>query len=110
MPAAAAFREGVRRVTHAPMVVAGMFAVTLFVSLPLAYALQGMIASHLGSSLAADAALSGTNYDWWQEFSFQATGLGTTFVPTIVGFAAVLSNISSLLDHAPLAATVAGHF
>ena len=82
MSPAAAFREGLRRVTHAPAVVAGMFSVTLLVSLPLGYALHGMIAAHLGDSLAAETAASGTNYDWWQEFSSQATGLATTFVPT----------------------------
>ncbi len=36
------------------------------------------------------------NYDWWQEFSAQATGLGTTFVPSIAGFGAVLDNLSGL--------------
>ena len=35
MTARAAFREGIRRVNAAPMVLAGMFAVTLFVALPL---------------------------------------------------------------------------
>jgi hypothetical protein len=108
MTARAAFREGIRRVNGAPMVVAGMFAVTLFVTLPLSYALRGMIAAHLGASLAADLAASGTNYDWWQEFSAQASGLGTTFVPSITGFGAVLDNLSGFLDHAPLAATIAG--
>jgi len=108
MSATAAFREGVRRVYHAPMVLVGMFAATLLVSMPLAYALQGMIADHLGSSLAAESAAAGTNYDWWQEFSAQATGLGTTFVPTITGFAAVLNNISGFLDRTPLAATILG--
>jgi hypothetical protein len=108
MTARAAFREGIRRVNGAPMVLAGMFAVTLVVSLPLAYALRGMIAAHLGSSLAADAAASGTNYDWWLEFSAQATGLGNTFVPSIAGFGAVLDNLSGLLDHTRLAATVVG--
>jgi hypothetical protein len=108
MTARAAFREGIRRVNGAPMVVLGMFAVTLFVSLPLSYALRGMIAAHLGSSLAADQAAAGTNYDWWQEFSAQASGLGTTFVPSITGFGAVLDNLSGFLDHTPLAATIAG--
>ncbi|MFL6280114.1 MAG: hypothetical protein ACJ731_08390 [Vicinamibacterales bacterium] len=108
MPAAAAFREGVRRVNHAPAVVAGLFAVTLLVSLPLAYALDTMIAAHLDSSLAAGSLALGTNYDWWEEFSAQATGLGTTFVPSIAGFGAVLNNLSGFLDHAPLAATIAG--
>src|SRR5689334_20353898 len=108
MPAVAAFREGVRRVNRAPVVVAGMFGVTLLVALPLAYALETMIAAHLGSSLAAQSLVTGTNYDWWQEFSAQATGLGTTFVPTITGFAAVLNDLSALLDNTRLAATIAG--
>jgi hypothetical protein len=108
MTARTAFREGIRRVNAAPLVLVGMFAVTLFVSLPLSYALRGMIAAHLGTSLAGDAAASNGNYDWWTEFSAQATGLGTTFVPSISGFGAVLDNLSGLLDRTPLAATIVG--
>jgi hypothetical protein len=108
MTGRAAFREGMHRVNSAPMVLAGMFAVTLFVSLPLSYALRGMIASHLGSSLAAESAADGVNYSWWLEFSSQATGLGTTFVPSIVGFGAVLDNLAGLLDHTRVAATIVG--
>lgn len=103
-----ALREGIRRVNGAPMVVAGMFALTLFVALPLSYALRGMIAAHLGSSMAADQAAAGTNYEWWQEFSAQASGLGTTFVPSIVGLGAVLDNLSGILDNVPMATTIAG--
>ena len=88
--------------------VAGMLLVTLLIALPLSLALRGMIEAHLGRSLAADAAAAGVDYDWWQEFSAQATGLGTTFVPSILGFGAVLDNISGLLDNKPLAATIAG--
>ncbi len=108
MSPAAAFREGVRRVNGAPAVLAGTFALTLLVSMPLTYALRGMIAAHLGSSLAADAAASGTNPEWWREFQAQATGLGTTFVPTISGFGAVLSNLSAFLDLEQPAATIIG--
>lgn len=108
MTARAAFREGLRRVNGAPMVLAGMFAVTLFVALPLSYALRGMIEAHLGTSLAADSAAASTNYDWWQEFAAQASGLGTTFTPSIAGFGAVLDNLSGLLDHTPMATTIAG--
>ena len=104
-----AFRDGVAaRQRRAAPRCAGMFAVTLLVALPLSFALGGMIEAHLGRSLAADAAAAGTNYDWWQEFSAQATGLGTTFVPSIVGFGAVLDNLSGLVDNQPLAVTVAG--
>jgi hypothetical protein len=98
----AAFREGIRRVNAAPMLVAGMFAVTLAVALPLSYVMRSTIAAHLGSSLAADAAAGGTNYDWWQEFSAAASGLATTFIPTITGFGAVLENLSNLLDNVRL--------
>jgi hypothetical protein len=104
----AAFLEGVRRVNRAPVVLAGMFGVTLLVALPLSVALRGMIATHLGESLVAETAASGANYDWWQEFAAQATGLATTFVPSIIGFGAVLDNVSAMLDNAPMAATVAG--
>jgi hypothetical protein len=97
-----AFREGIRRVNGAPMLVAGMFAATLAVALPLSYVMRSLIAAHLGSSLAADAAAAGTNYDWWQEFSAQASGLATTFVPSIAGFGAVLENLGNLLDNARL--------
>jgi hypothetical protein len=103
-----ALRDGVRRVNAAPLVLVGMFTITLAVGLPLSIALRGMIAAQLGDSLAAETLASGTSLDWWQEFSSQAHGLGTTFVPTIVGFGAVLENVSSLLDNIPMAATIAG--
>jgi hypothetical protein len=38
------------------------------------------------------------NYDWWTEFTAQATGLGTTFTPAIIGFASTLDTISRMLD------------
>jgi hypothetical protein len=102
------FRDGVRRVNSAPMVVIGMFGVTLLVALPLSVVLRGTIETHLGRSLSADTASAGTDYGWWQEFSAQATGLAATFVPSIVGFGAVLDNLSGVADNQPLAATVAG--
>jgi hypothetical protein len=108
MSPTAAFREGLRRVNAAPALLAGTFAVTLMVSLPLAYALEGMIAAHLGSSLAADAAAAGTNPEWWREFQAQAMGLGTTFIPSVSGFGAVLNNLSDFLDLRRPAATIIG--
>lgn len=103
-----ALRDGLGRVGGAPAVVAGMYLVTLALSWPLALALQGMLADHLGHSLAADRAAAGVNYDWWQEFSSQAVGLGRTFVPAIIGFGAPLKNLSDLLDRQPLPAVIAG--
>ena len=90
------------------MVLPGMYLLTLLVALPLSIALRGMIAAHLGDSLFADRLATGASYDWWQEFLAQASGLGTTFVPSIIGFGAVLDNLGGLLDNLPMATTIAG--
>lgn len=96
-----AFREGVRRVNAAPMVLAGVFVLTILVAAPLGLALQQMIAASLGASEAAGAAVVGVNYAWWQYFNSQAVGIGRTFSPVIVGGAAVLDNASAMLDNQP---------
>jgi hypothetical protein len=70
--------------------------------------MRGTIAAHLGSSLAAGPAADGMNYDWWQEFMSQASGLGTTFTPAVIGFAATLDSLSSVLDARLPVAPVAG--
>ena len=49
---------------------------TFLLALPLAITMRGLLQAHLGASLAADGAADGVNYDWWQEFTSQATGLG----------------------------------
>ena len=79
-------------------IVAGVFVATLLTALPLALTMRGLIEAHLGRSAMADRAADGVNYDWWQEFTSQATGVGTTFTPSVIGFAATLDNVSSLLD------------
>ncbi|MDQ3346904.1 MAG: hypothetical protein M3545_02960 [Acidobacteriota bacterium] len=107
MPARAAFRDGLTRVNGAPVMLGGMYAVTLLAALPLAYVLSGTIAAHLGSSLAAEGAARGTSYEWWQEFTAQAEGLAKTFTPSIAGFGAVLDNLEGILDNVPLASSIA---
>jgi len=101
MSAGTALREGIRRVGRAPALLAGVWALTMLVSAPLAIVLRGMLAQHLGSSLAADSAVSGVNYDWMQEFAEQASGVGATFRPTVIGFAAFLDNLSAFVDDVP---------
>jgi hypothetical protein len=104
----AAWADGARRVNRAPAILIGVWILTLLVSVPLTIALRGMLAQHLGGSLAADSAASGVNYDWMQEFGEQASGLGTTFKPTIVGFGAVLDNLSAFLDATQRPAVIVG--
>ena len=103
-----AFTEGLGRVRRAPWVVVGLWLSTLVVALPAALVLHGLIAGHLGDSLMADTAARGANYDWWNEFLVQASGIGQTFVPAIIGFAAVLDNLSRLADNRSLAPALAG--
>lgn len=104
----ACWRDGVKRVNHAPAILFGVFALTILMALPLGLVVRGMIAEHLGNSLAADTAAQGVNYDWWNEFMQQSSGLGSTFVPSIIGFAAPLRDLSDLADNAPMATTMAG--
>jgi hypothetical protein len=100
------WRMGVRRVNDAPAILLAVWALTLLLALPLGLVLREMIRDHLGSSLAAASAAEGVNYDWWNEFLAQAAGLGGTLVPSIIGFAAPLRNLSDLVDNLPLAGTV----
>ena len=80
-----AWRDGIRRVAGAPLIIAGVWLMTTLVGLPLALVMRDDISRHFGASLAAETAASGVNYEWMQEFADQATGLGTTLKPTILG-------------------------
>ncbi len=91
--------DGVRRVLSAPAILAGVWTLTALVSLPPAIALRTELSDHLGASLAANAAASGVNYDWMQEFADQASGMAATFRPTVIGFGAVLDNLSAFMDN-----------
>lgn len=93
-----AFVDGLNRVKHAPVLVAGVWLSTIAVALPFAIMLQVLIGDHLGSSLAAQSAAESINYDWWNEFLAQTSGIGASFVPAIIGFAAVLKNLSTVVD------------
>jgi hypothetical protein len=95
----AALLEGIRRVNRTPAVCLGVWALTVLVSLPLAAAMRDRLQTSFGSSLAADTAATGVNYDWMQEFMSDASGLATTFKPAVIGFASVLDNLSAFLDN-----------
>ncbi len=100
------FLDGLRRVGRAPAILAGVLLLTLLVALPPAIVLRGLLDESLGDSLAADQAASGVNQEWWEEFSSEATGLGATFTPQVVGFGGVLDNLSRMLDDGAYAAAI----
>jgi hypothetical protein len=89
---------GWRRVARALAMAAGVHALSFLLALPFALVIRDQIAAQLGSSLAAGAVADGVNNDWWSEFTAQATGLGGTFTPSIIGFASTLDTLSRVLD------------
>jgi hypothetical protein len=108
-----AWLDGWARVLRAPMLAAGLFALTLAAALPFALVLRASIEAHLGRSLMAAGAADGVNFDWWEEFLAQASGIGTTFTPAVIGFAPTLDHLSRVLDAdgtiLPIAALAAGY-
>jgi hypothetical protein len=102
-----AFRDGIRRVLSAPSVLVSVWALTTLVALPATLAIRAEIAGNLDRSLAAPDAARGMNYEWMQEFAARGSGLATTVRPTIVGFAAVLDNLSAFMDNIQRPAAVA---
>lgn len=90
--------DGLRRVLAAPAILAGTFVLTLATAVPFALVLRGALQGHLGRSLAAHAAADGVDFDWWQEFLSQASGIGATFTPAVIGFASTLGHLSGILD------------
>jgi hypothetical protein len=101
MRATAAWRDGLRRVKDGPAILAGGWALLMLVTVPFALVLHADIAGQLGDSLEAERAASGAPYDWMQEFAAQAAGLATTFGPTVIGFGAVVDNLSDAADREP---------
>ena len=96
---AGAFVDGLMRVKRAPAVVLGVWLATVLTALPFAVLLQALIGDHLGASMAAQAAADGVDFDWWNEFLAQTSGVGLSFVPAILGFAAVMRNLSTFVDN-----------
>jgi len=103
-----AFIDGARRVAAAPTIVIGVYVATLLLSVPLALVVRDAIARDLGDSTAAGRMADGVDADWWQEFMGRTDGLAATFRPAVIGFAAPLDNLDTLLDNRPRALAIAG--
>ena len=98
MPALAALRDGITRVNRAPAVLACVLLITLLTALPFSLFIRNALEAHLGNSMIGEQAATGLHVQWWSEFTAQAGPLGQTFQPRIIGFAAVLDNLSALVD------------
>lgn len=98
MSAWAAFAEGIRRVVRSWNVVLILWLVTLLFSVPLGLGVRRDVERQLGSSLKANAQVAGVTFDWLSEFGDQATGATSTLGPAVIGFAAVVDNLSAFLE------------
>ena len=98
MPIVTSLLDGLRRVVRAPLILVGAAMLTLLLAVPLGLLLRGELLRALGESVVADAMAAGVAWDWWQQFSSQATGLARSFTVSVIGFAAVIANLSALLD------------
>ena len=96
-----ALLDGLRRVLTAPALLAGIYFIILLATIPMGFVLHESIASHLGASVVGDALADGVADGWWDEFAAQSSGLERTFAPSVIGFAAVLSNLSAIADGTP---------
>jgi hypothetical protein len=96
--AADALRQGVRSVNRAPIVLVCVLLATLLAALPFSMMMRDELRMHLGDSMVAEQVAGGVNVQWWTEFSSQAGTLGKTFQTSIIGFAAVLDNLSAVAD------------
>src|SRR5689334_18941899 len=112
MPAWTSFRDGGQRVATAPAIVLGVWLLNVLAAIPLTILLHDQIASHLGPSVRSEQVARGFDVDWWEEFEARADALGRSFGPTVIGFAAPLSNISAVADAelpaTPILVAVAG--
>ena len=90
--------DGLRRVATAPMLWLGVYGLTLAAALPMGLVLHESITTHLGVSTVADSVAEGFDTGWWGEYQHAVSGIARTLVPEVIGFAAVLSNLSSVAD------------
>lgn len=93
-----AWRTGMRLAIGAPAVLLLVWLITVVWSVPLAIGVHSDIERQLDASLEAERQTKGVTYDWLSEFSDGATGVSTTFGAQVIGFAAVVDNLSAFLD------------
>ena len=91
-------RDGLRRVLAAPAVLLGAWLLTVAMTLPLGLLLRGELQVVFGDILTPARATNTIPWDWWQQISAHASGIGQLYVPPIIVTATLLTDLSSLLD------------
>ena len=93
-----ALRDGIRRVNRAPVVLACVFAVTLLTALPFSMIMRGHAEDPPGQQSGRRAGGARRELSMVDRVHGAGGPLGKSFETTIIGFAAVLDNISTMLD------------
>lgn len=89
---------GLLRVLISPLLVAATVVAMLLVTVPFALVVGSEVQTALSSQPPISRDAGEIDPQWWLEFREHADGLVATFTPTIIGFAAPLDNLSTLLD------------
>ena len=71
--ALAGWIDGWRRVARARGLALAIHVMSFLLALPLAALLRDQIAAQLGSSLTSGVVADSVSYDWWTEFTAQAS-------------------------------------
>jgi hypothetical protein len=95
---------GLSDVVRAPALIIAAVVAMLVIAVPFGAVLGVRLQHSLAHRQPVAQGAIEIDADWWQEFTERADGLAATLTPSIIGFAAPLDNLSSLLDgtHRPL--------
>ena len=89
---------GLGDVLRAPLLIVMAVAAMLIIAVPFAVVLGLRVQQSLSHQQPVAQGAVEIDADWWHEFVEHAVGIAATFTPSIIGFAAPLDNLSSLLD------------
>ena len=93
-----ALLSGLGLVFRAPILVASVVVLTMAAAIPFGIVLGTRLQEALANQPPIALGSGEIDADWWVEFRAQADGLAATFTPAVIGFAATLDNLSSILD------------
>ncbi len=89
---------GLSRVLASPMLILGVYAVSLVLALPLAFAMRGILEDSIGGSRVDEKLTAGFDMQWYGEFEAGSKGLAETFGPSVTGILPQMGNWEKLLD------------
>lgn len=109
MPILRAWFAGVLRVVRAPLLLVGLYLLTLLLAVPVGALLQRSLPPPETVDLVDPNDPPAPDLDWLDEVSTSVPGLARFLSPGIIGVAAPMMNVSAILDgtRPPLAGVVA---